>query len=141
MKKFGLILILVAFFNCTTNPENNDLLPYISVNETINLELPQYVNLQVPGGWTYASGGLKGLIIYNINGTQFKAFERAAPHLPLSKSCSQMEVVNNFKMVCPCDDSEFNILNGSPLTSGIDYFAREYLVTNLNGSVLRITNF
>jgi len=141
MKKLFVLLITFLLFNCAGSQENNDLLPYISVNETINLDLPQYINLQVPGGWTYTSGGLKGIIIYNINGTQFKAFERAAPHLPLSKTCSQMEVVNNLKMVCPCDDSEFNILNGAPLTSGVDYFAREYLVTNLNGSVLRITNF
>jgi len=44
-------------------------------------------------------------------------------------------------MKCPCDNSEFNILNGAPLTAGISYSAREYLVTNLTGSVLRITNF
>ncbi len=127
--------------NCVDNKQNNDVLPYVSVNETIDLNLPAYINLNIPGGTAYASGGLKGLIIYNINGTQFKAFERAAPHLPISSSCSQMVVQNSIKMVCPCDDSEFNILNGQPLTDGIDEFAREYLVTNLNGTILRITNF
>ena len=141
MKKIAFLLFFMTLLGCgsTTTPE--DLLPYVAVNENVNLDLPQFVNLQVPGGWAYVSGGLKGIIVYNINGTQFKAFERAAPHLPLSKTCSRMDVVNGFKMVCPCDDSEFNILNGAPLTSGINYFARDYLVTNLNGAVLRITNF
>ena len=39
------------------------------------------------------------------------------------------------------NDSEFNILNGAPLTEGVNCFANEYLVENLNGSLLRITNF
>jgi nitrite reductase/ring-hydroxylating ferredoxin subunit len=139
-KLFFVIIPLLAFSNCTNDSQNNDVLPFVPVNETINLSLPLFVNLAVPGGWAYTSGGVNGIIVYNLNGTQFKAFERSAPHIP-SSSCSQMIVKHSIKMKCPCDDSEFNILNGAPLTSGISYSAREYLVTNLTGSVLRITNF
>lgn len=141
MKKvfFALVAILVLS-NCTSDSLNNDILPYIPVNETVDLSLPEFIDLNVPGNWAYGSGGIKGVIIYNINGTQFKAFERAAPHIQPS-ACSQMVVENGLRMKCLCDDSEFNILNGAPLTPGITYSAREYLVTNLNGTVLRITNF
>jgi hypothetical protein len=141
MKKFFFAIITVlALSSCTNNGQNNDILPDIPVNETIDLNLPSYVDLVVPGGWAYTSGGISGIIVYNINGTQFKAFERSAPHIP-SSNCSQMIVENSLRMKCLCDDSEFNILNGAPLTDGISYSAREYLVTNLNGTVLRITNF
>ena len=141
MKKFFFVIITVLVISsCTNNNQNNDILPFIPVNETINLSLPAYVNLTVPGGWAYASGGISGVIVYNINGTQFKAYERSAPHISPS-SCSQMVVENSIRMKCPCDDSEFNILNGAPLTDGVSHSAREYLVTNLNGTVLRITNF
>ncbi len=141
MKKFFFAIITIfVLSNCTTDSQNNDILPYVPVNTTIDLTLPESVNLVVPGGWAYVSGGIKGIIIYNMNGTQFKAYERSAPHLPPS-SCSQMVVENGLRMKCQCDDSEFNILNGAPLTSGITYSAREYLVTNLNGTILRITNF
>ncbi len=139
-KFFFAIITILAFSNCTNNSQNNDILPYVVVNETINLSLPAYVNLTVPGGWAYTSGGVNGIIIYNISGTQFKSYERSAPHISPS-SCSQMVVENSIRMKCPCDDSEFNILNGAPLTDGISFSAREYLVTNLNGTVLRITNF
>jgi nitrite reductase/ring-hydroxylating ferredoxin subunit len=138
--------LLFAFFaililsNCTSDPQNNDILPYIQINETVDLTLPEFVNLNVPGNWAYGSGGIKGIIIYNMNGTHFKAYERSAPHLQ-PRSCSQMIVENGLRMKCLCDDSEFNILNGAPLTSGITYSAREYLVTNLNGAILQITNF
>jgi nitrite reductase/ring-hydroxylating ferredoxin subunit len=140
MKKLLILLITFSFFNCVDNTQNNDTLPFITVNETVDLNLPQNIDLLVPGGWAYASGGISGIIVYNLNGNQFKAFERSCPHLSPS-SCSQMIVQNSIKIVCPCDDAEFNILNGAPLTSGVTNFAREYLVTNLNGTVLRITNF
>jgi nitrite reductase/ring-hydroxylating ferredoxin subunit len=141
MKKIVSIFFLSIFLiSCSSNFEENDLLPFVTVSQIVDLSLPQYNNLQVPGGWAYTSGGIKGIIIYNINGNQYKAFERAAPHLTLS-NCSQMVVENNLRMMCPCDDSEFNILNGAPLTPGITYNAREYLVTDLNGISLRITNF
>jgi nitrite reductase/ring-hydroxylating ferredoxin subunit len=141
MKKIFLVLITVLVFsNCVTESQNNDILPYVQINETVDLSLPEFVNLNVPGGWAYGSGGIKGTIIYNINGNQFKAFERAAPHIQPT-ACSQMIVENSIIMKCPCDDSEFQIINGAPRTSGITNFAREYLVTNLNGTILRITNF
>ncbi|MBL4604921.1 MAG: hypothetical protein JKY02_04455 [Flavobacteriaceae bacterium] len=141
MKKAGFLLVTIFLLGCSTNGTNNNCSPFISVNETVNLDLPQFINLQVPGGWAYTSGGgLQGIIVYNINGTQFKAFDRLCPGQNLS-SCSQMIVNSSLRIVCPCDQSEFNILNGSPLTQGVTCFAKEYLVENLSGSILRITNF
>ncbi len=140
IKKLALLCITICFFSCFEDTGNNDVLPFVSVNESINLNLPQYIDLQVPGAWVYTAGGINGIIVYNINNTQYKAYERSCPHLAPS-SCSQMVVQDNIKMVCTCDDSEFNILNGAPLTEGITNFAREYLVTNVDGAVLRITNF
>ena len=52
-----------------------------------------------------------------------------------------MTVGSNLRILCSCDDSEFNILNGAPLTEGNTCFANEYLVDNVNGSLLRITNY
>ena len=140
MKKALLLLATILFFGCSQSRVNNDCFPFISVNETINLDLPQFIDLQVPGGWAYAPGGFQGLIIYNINGVQFRAYDRRCPGQNIS-SCSQMIVDSNLRILCQCDDSEYNILNGQPLTDGVDCFAQEYLVENLNGSILRITNF
>ena len=141
MKKYAILFSLFfLLIECTDNRVQNDCFPFINVNETIDLNLPLYQNLLVPGGWAYAPGGLQGLIIYNIDGNQFKAFDRLCPGQNLS-SCSQMIVSNNLRLFCPCDDSEFNILNGQPLTQGVTCFAQEYLVENLNGTVLRVQNF
>ena len=141
MMRKGLILVLtVCFFSCTSSGGNNDCFPFVSVNETVNLSLPQFIDLQVPGGWAYTSGGHQGLIVYNLNGVQFKAYDRLCPGENIS-SCSQMIVDANLRILCQCDDSEYNILNGAPLTPDATCFAKEYLVENLNGTILRITNF
>jgi len=140
MKRVLFLLSTVLFLGCTTSGDTNDCFPFIAVGETVNLDLPQFIDLQVPGGWAYAPGGHQGLIIYNLNGVQFKAFDRLCPGENIS-SCSQMIVDTNLRILCQCDDSEYNILNGAPLTTGSSCLAKEYLVENLNGSVLRITNF
>lgn len=140
MRKFLFLSVIVLFLGCSNNRVENDCFPFIIVNETVNLDLPQFIDLQVPGGWAYTSGGIRGIIVYNLNGDQFKAFDRLCPEQN-SSSCSQMIVDENLRIVCQCDDSEFNILNGAPLTQGVNCFANEYLVENLNGSILRISNF
>jgi len=140
MKKVLFLFLTVLFFSCTQSGNDNNCFPFVNVNETINLELPQFIDLNVPGGWAYAPGGLQGLIVYNLNGVQFKAYDRLCPGENIS-SCSQMVVDANLRILCQCDNTEYNILNGAPLSSGGECFANEYLVENLNGSILRITNF
>ena len=140
MEKAAVLLAIVLFFNCTESEKANECFPFISVNETVNLDLPQFINLQIPGGWAYAAGGYRGLVVYNLNGFQFKAYDRLCPGENIS-SCSQMIVNSNLRILCQCNNNEFNILNGAPLTADVACFAKEYLVENLNGSILRITNF
>lgn len=116
------------------------MLPYVLVNETINLNNPEFINLHIPGGWAYSNGGNKGIILYNVNGTTYKAYERSCPHLAPS-DCSRMLVEQSFKLKCPCDQSEFNILNGTALTAHIKYSVKEYKVTLVSSTILKITNF
>ena len=134
-----LVAATILLVCCVNNTQQNDCYLFITVNESVDLDLPQFIDLRVPGGWVYTNGGFQGLIIHN-NGVGFKAFDRLCPKQHAA-SCSQMVVVDDFRMLCPCDASEFNILNGVPLTQGVTCVANEYLVENLNGSLLRITNF
>ncbi|MGB0892638.1 MAG: hypothetical protein ACPGUU_09820 [Flavobacteriaceae bacterium] len=138
-KKVIFFCTVILLLGCSNSGNQNNCFPFINVSETINLDLPQYINLRIPGNWQYVPGGHQGIIIYNLNGEQFKAFDRLCPGENLD-ACSQLVVENNVRMKCPCNDKEYNILNGAPLTSGEECFAKEYVVENLNGTVLRITN-
>ncbi len=141
MKKLLALLILLTLSSCNDNgDEFRDLLPEIGVNQTIFLNNPEFIDLQVVGGWAYASGGITGIIIYHYGINNYLAFERSAPHLS-PQACSIMVVTNGLTMECACDDSIFNILNGAPLSDGVNYSARQYRVLNTGPSTLQITNF
>ena len=141
MKRLFIYLFIVTFLSCD-DPEYNDLLPSTPVDVTIDLSLPLYLDLQIPGGWAYtpnsAGYGIKGIFLYNLN-NRYVAYERACPHLQLS-SCSVM-TFDGTLLHCPCDDSKFNVLNGGASTTGVTYRAREYHVQAISATSLRITNF
>ncbi len=139
MRKLILLLVFISFFSCEKN-DTHDLLPNLPVNITIDLNLPQYLDLQTPSGWVYTNGGIKGILIQNtgIGSQPYKAFERACPNNDCS---SPMTFDGSLKLKCSCDASEYSIIDGSPQTSGNIHFAREYRVNVLNSSTLNITNF
>lgn len=140
MKKLFYLFIIVAFTNCTDGGIPNECFPTNVVDETLNLDLPQFINLRVPGGWSNAVGGHRGIVVFNLNGSQFKAFDRRCPEQDQS-TCGPMIVENSIILKCTCDDHEYNYLNGSPLTEGATCFAKEYLVRVISPTVIRITNF
>ncbi len=142
MKKWLVIILCTAFiFGCSSDDiGNNDLLPNITVNETLFLNNPEFINLQVIGGWAYARGGIAGIIVYRTGSNHFIAFERSAPHIKPS-SCSKMTVENGIIMNCACDDAQFSILDGSPMTEGVKYSARQYRAFLSSDNTLQITNF
>ena len=72
----------------------------------IFLNNPEYIDLQIVGGWAYTQGGISGIIIYHSDINNYVAFERSAPHLT-PEACSRMVVRNSIIMHCSCDDSEF----------------------------------
>ncbi len=141
VKKLLALLLLLTLSSCNDNGgEFRDLLPKVPINKTIFLNNPEFIDLQVVGGWAYSTGGISGIIIYHYGINTYLAFERSAPHLS-PQACSRMVVTNGLTMECGCDDSVFNILNGAPLSDGVNYSARQYRVLNTGPSTLQITNF
>ena len=141
MKKILFLLLVLPFFSCNDNSnEFNTILPERPVNQTVFLNNPEFINLQVVGGWAYTTGGISGIIIYHSGINTYLAYERSAPHLT-PQACSQMVVKNSLTMECACDDSVFNILNGAPMTDGVNYAAKQYRVLNTGPNTLQITNF
>ncbi len=138
MRKLFLLFLIILHFSCEKN-EVNDILPNVPVNIIINLDLPQFIKLKTPPNWEYAKGGINGILIQSTGLTPaYKAYDRACPN---NDCTSEMVFDGSLKMKCPCDNSEYSIIDGSPQTAGNSHFAREYRVTEINPSTLNITNF
>ena len=101
--KHVLILIVFLICSCSKNEINrNPYLQNISFEKTINLNLPQYDDLNYNGGAVYLnSGGIKGLILFNFS-NQIFAWEASCPN-QYPSSCSTREI-DGVQTVCNCQD-------------------------------------
>lgn len=117
---------------------NNPNLPDLNFRFQINLNLPEYNDLQFPGNSfaTYTQG-IKGVVIYNINNSQFVAFELSDPNHPPS-NCSAM-TVNGVIASCSCDSNEYNVITGQITEGDSQYTMKPYRVQR-SGNVLEVYN-
>jgi len=114
MKKLLLLLIFSVFFGCSKsrNVNNCNFLLDIGVNATVNLNLPQFNQLQFPVNAIRLEGfGNEGLILVRINSATLIAWDGADPnHSP--SPCSAL-TIDGLNAVCECGDgNEYNLVTG-----------------------------
>ena len=125
------LIVIIFFIGCEKSPNN---FPQVSVNLNLSINLPEFFNLNNPGGWMYINGGVGGILLYRQNLEQFIAYDRASPFNPNEKC--QTEVTNdNITISDPCSKSLFLITDGSviqgPATQGLMRYNTHYDGQNL----------
>ena len=138
--KHVLILIVILICSCSKNEINrNPYLQNISFEKTINLNLPQYDDLNYNGGAVYLnSGGIKGLILFNFS-NQIFAWEASCPN-QYPSSCSTMKI-DGVQTVCNCDDYKYSLATGQLLSnSENDSYPMKLYFSEKNGNSVRISN-
>ena len=94
----------------------------------------------MPGGFVELTGGSKGILLGNVNGSEFIAYDKICP---VGDCEDPMTFERGIVLKCACDNSEYGIgkgIGGVPQTEGFVCPAIEYRVLK-NGTALRITNF
>jgi len=141
MKKLLTYSLFLFFISCGSNHEDPQELNF-QIDQTINLNLPQYIGLQTAGNFAYApaQGISQGILIQNrgVGSSPYVAWERTCPYLDCT---NPMIFDGSVKMNCSCDGKNYSILNGSELPAATTKFAYEYRVIIINPTTLRITNF
>lgn len=141
-KVFSLLILLVIFSSCSTNDNDsidNPNLTDMSFRLNLNLNLPEYNNLNFPGNsYSTYTTGINGVVVYNINNTQFTAFELSDPNHSL-RACSTLRV-QGVIATCDCDDeNSYNILTGE-LTKGSGQYSMKPYRVRQNGDMLEVYN-
>ncbi|WP_025742748.1 Rieske (2Fe-2S) protein [Aquimarina pacifica] len=143
MKKIVFLLLTLLILSCSSDDgsDNNQFLPSTSINYQINLDLPQFSDLKFSGNHYVdktENGSIKGIIIYNLNDTQFSAFELSDPnHVP--SSCST-QTINGLTATCDCEDgNSYNIITGQQ-TEGEGQFSLRAYAIRRTGNILSISN-
>jgi hypothetical protein len=137
-----ILSILVFITSCSPDSNQTSNNPYlidVSVRFNLNLSLPEYNSLNFPGNsYSTYNYGINGVVVYNINNTQYTAFELSDPNHPLS-TCSTL-TVKGVIASCNCNDgNKYNILTGE-LTEGSGQYSLKPYRVRKTGNNLEISN-
>jgi nitrite reductase/ring-hydroxylating ferredoxin subunit len=97
-----LILILVAFAGlavslqrCKKSTDTSDFFNPVQFKTQLNLNLPQYINLQSPQGYVYIPEGNKGSVVYRLPQGGFAVYDRTCSFNP-DDACAAVTVDSNY---------------------------------------------
>lgn len=140
-RNVGAILLIPLALLLSAGCESDalyDPIPYVLVDETINLTNQEYLPLQVDGGFVEIIGGWKGILIYRVNSTTYRAFEKASPHRT-DEVCAEIFVdPSGLFLKEGCDNSVYDF-RGNPVGGAAQLPLRQY-GTQLDGRFLYIYN-
>jgi len=139
-KIFGILVLSIVFITCDNQRsiERNPNVPLYRFTIEINIDLPQYNALLYPNNAVLVNSvgaGTKGIIVFNAGGS-YRAYEANCPNQTLI-SCSQLQI-NGIRAVCPCDELEYSLFTGLPVTTG-DYAMIPYRIEQI-GNIIRVWN-
>ena len=131
---FSFFLILIA---CEPKVEESGV-PNVAVNLEINLNDIDNDPLKLIGGYIYADGGVRGIIIYHESVNSYKAYDRNCTFQP-TDPCATVEMHSSgFYIEDTCCKSTFD-LNGFPTGGPALFPLKEYSVS-ISGDILFVYN-
>ncbi|HSV88471.1 MAG TPA: hypothetical protein VLH61_07495 [Bacteroidales bacterium] len=133
-----LIVFVVFFLIPSCGKEVQHPVPHVQVNIQINVESPQFIELNPVHGWVSLTGGFAGIIIFRWSIDEFRAFDRACPHHPFDQ-CGRITSVDPPLATCQCCQSTFVLLDGS-VFSGPSRFPLKQYRTSFQHPWLVVTN-
>ena len=141
--RFGITLVLLLFLSCGKRElQRNPYLADVRFQREINLSLPLYNELNFVGGsYLIENIGVNGVLIFNLNGSSFLAWEATCPnHLP--ETCSKL-AIKGVLVNCSCEDFQYSLATGQLLNPSENPNPPQgllfYQIQNYNG-ILKVSN-
>jgi len=110
--KTFIILLSLTLLLYACSDKNQSRIPEVYVNFYININDPQFFDLQAIGNYVYVTGGVSGIIIYRKSTTEFVAIDRCCSYNPDKRCKVEVDTTTNQKIICPVCKSEFSLDNG-----------------------------
>ncbi len=136
-------LALLLLLGCRKDKiERNPYLPNINFNISLNLNLPSYDNLRYAGGGqSIRQGGINGLLVFNLNGIDFLAWEATCPNHPI-RDCSDLSITGVLAE-CSCEGFKYSLATGqllNPKDGTKNPYPMLFYNVRRSGNNLNITN-
>ena len=104
MKKLLLLFILLNLNSSCVDEKN--YIPLVSVNIDLDLNLPEYEQLNIIGSSIFITGGVQGIIVYHFAINEYKIYDRNCSYEP-SLDCAYIDSINTSIAYCGCCTSAF----------------------------------
>ena len=138
-----LFFLFMLFFSCSKKNISNQcsFLADFDVFYEINLNLPQYNQLNfISNSIIIPNIGNGGIIVTN-SGTGFLAWDASDPNHISNPSCSSMSIIGGIESLCNCaDENSYSLITGQSLNIALECGLKPYRV-ELNGNNLLISSF
>lgn len=137
--KWGIVFLSMLM---ACDPQlTDDPIPLVTFqDEVCNLALPSYSPLRLDGGFVQLKNiGLRGVIVYRVSETTFRAYERNCSYHP-NEAGSTVDIhTSNLYMIDTSCGSTFNFSDGQP-TGGPAWRPLRQYYTKVQGNILTITS-
>ena len=139
MKYILILLACTLIWGCGDG--DNQQIPEIFVDVTIDVNDPQYGNLNQVKGFTHLDGvGVKGIIVFHNEVNQYFAYDQNCSYQPNS-DCATVKVDTGTLMAYDsCCNSYFNLETGYPFGGPALRPLKQYNAFLQGAALLRITN-
>ena len=136
-------LALLLLLGCGKDKiERNPYLAPVRFNVNLNLNLPGFDNLRYAGGGqSIRQGGINGLLVFNLNGNDFLAWEATCPNHPI-RDCSDLSITGVLAE-CSCEGFEYSLATGqllNPKEGTKNPYPMLFYNVRRSGNNLNITN-
>ncbi len=148
-----LIICIFSLLQYACNNEKNDVIPDVLVDFYIDLNDPEFFNLNAIGNFVYinrstnnmgykASGfDDNGIIIYRSQNDEFIALDRTCPHDYILDGSSIAVDAEGIYAECPECGSTYALPSfGTPVSGPSKYPLKMYR-TSFNGQFVHVTNY
>lgn len=137
MNKWLVAILLLSTLSCESVVEESPI-PDVPVQVEVNLNDIDNVALKQIGGYIYANGGVRGIIVLRESTTTYRAFDRNCTFQPTDACAIVSFHSSGFYMEDSCCGSTFD-LSGFPTAGPAEFPLKEYKVSQ-SGDLLFITN-
>ncbi|MBK7887405.1 MAG: hypothetical protein IPJ86_08905 [Bacteroidetes bacterium] len=135
------VISLFLFLSSTACKKNNDRVPTVAVDEYLNLNLPEYFNLNAINNWVYYNyAGNKGIIVVRKSNTEFAAYERTCTFDPNVSASIVEGITNDIFAIDSICGSKFSLLDGSIVNGPAGQPLLQYRTQLLSNNILHIYN-
>jgi hypothetical protein len=128
------IIVFMLIIGCDEEFQGDQIPIADFPNIVINLNLPEYKDLNLDRRSIYVDGGLRGLIVYRENETSYIVFETTCSFQPNDACANVIVHSSTLYMTDACCGSIFNFPDGQPTGGPARLPLRQYeafLVDNL----------